>query len=387
LRGQALGRNFENKLPFSATELDRGVGTVSLEMEQQGYRENTLWRWVAGADLALQRDRRKRFVNDLGSLGAKTADQRETVTTAGGFLDLNVEPSVDLRLQAGVRVDWLEFELDDNFLEDGDDSGRRTFSHLSPGAGASLRLREGLDLFGRLGTSFEPPTTTELANPSGRGGFNQSVDPQQSTGLEAGLRWRLAGGAQGELAGFYTRVEDQLVPMPIEGQPGRFYFVNAASSRYRGLELSADQPLGDEFKSTLSFSWGDYRFDEFTDAEGNRFDDNRIPGIPRHQLFASLDYQPDEKLSTSVSARWVGNRYANNANTAKADGYAVVGVHGSYRLKLGGRPVRFYAGIDNLFNEKYDDNLRINAARERFFEPAPERSFFLGVSITGRPKR
>jgi iron complex outermembrane receptor protein len=52
---------------------------------------------------------------------------------------------------------------------------------------------------------------------------------------------------------------------------------------------------------------------------------------------------------------------------------------------LGGRPVRLYAGIDNLFNEKYDDNLRINAARERFFEPAPERSFFLGVSITGRP--
>ena len=290
-------------------------------------------------------------------------------------------------MQAGVRADWLEFELDDDFLDDGDDSGQTTFAQLSPGAGGSFRLREGLDLFGRIGTAFEPPTTTELANPSGGGGFNPSVDPQRALGLDAGLRWRLAGGGQGELAGFYTKVEDQLVPLPIEGQPGRFFFVNAASSRYRGVELSTAQPLGDACTTALSFSWGDYLFDDFTDADGNRFDDNRIPGIPRYQLFASLDYRLGEKLSTLLSARWVGKRYADNANTAKADGYAVVAIHGSYLARLVGSQVRLYGGIDNLFNEEYDDNLRINAASGRFFEPAPERSFFLGVSVTGRPRR
>jgi iron complex outermembrane receptor protein len=385
LRGQALGRDFENKLPFSATELDRGVGTVSLELEQQDDRGNAFWRWVAGVDLALQRDRRKRFLNDLGSVGVETTDQRETVKTAGVFFDLSMKPAANLTLQAGVRADWLEFELDDEFLDDGDDSGQTTFARLSPGAGGSFRLREGLDLFGRVGTAFEPPTTTELADPSGRGGFNKSVDPQRALGLEAGVRWRRAGGGQSELAGFYTRIKDQLVPMPIDGQPGRFFFVNAASSRYRGVELSTDQPLGDAFRTALSFSWGDYRFDDFTDADGNRFDDNRIPGIPRYQLFTSLDYQPAEKLSTLLSARWASRRYADNANSAKADGYVVVGIHGSYRARLAGSQVRLYGGIDNLFDEEYDDNLRINAARERYFEPAPKRSFFLGVSITGRP--
>ena len=33
-----------------------------------------------------------------------------------------------------------------------------------------------------------------------------------------------------------------------------------------------------------------------------------------------------------------------------------------------------------FLDEEYDDNLRINAASERFFEPAPERSFYVGVS-------
>ena len=380
LRGQALGRDFENKLPFSATELDREVGTVSLELEQQGDRGNAFWRWVAGVDLALQRDRRTRFLNNLGNVGAMTADQRETVKTAGGFLNLIVEPAANLTLQAGVRADWLEFELDDKFLDDGDDSGQRTFSELSPGAGASFRLREGLHLFGRVSTAFEPPTTTELADPSGRGGFNKSVDPQDTLSWETGIRWRLTKGGQGELAGFYTKVDDQLVQTPIAGQPGRFFYVNAASSRYHGVELSVDQTLGDDLKTALSFSWGDYRFDDFTDADGNRFDDNRIPGIPRYQIFASLDHQPSENLSTTLSARWTDERYADHANSAKTDSYAVVGIHSSYRLKLAGSQVRLYGGIDNLFDEEYDDNLRINAANGRFFEPAPERGFYLGVS-------
>ncbi|MDX1697293.1 MAG: TonB-dependent receptor [Thiohalobacterales bacterium] len=382
LRGQALGRDFENKLPFSATDLDRGVGTVSLEFEQQGDRGNAFWRWVAGVDLALQRDRRTRFLNDLGSVGARTADQRETVKTAGGFLNLIVEPVPDLTLQAGVRADWLEYELDDQFLDDGNDSGQRTFAELSPGGGASLRLREGLNLFGRVSTAFEPPTTTELADPSGGGGFNKSVDPQDALGLEVGVRWRLAEGGQGELAGFYTRVRDQLVQTPIEGQPGRFYYVNAASSRYRGVELSVDQPLGDDLKTALSFSWGDYRFDDFTDADGNRFDDNTIPGIPRYQIFASLDHQPSNNLGTTLSARWTGKRYVDNANSAKADSYVIVGIHCSYRLKTAGSQVSIYGGIDNLFDEEYEDNLRINAASRRFFEPAPARSVYLGISTS-----
>ena len=380
LRGQALGRDFDNKLPFSATELDRAVGTLSLELERPGEWRNALWRWVAGVDLALQRDRRTRFLNDLGSVGARTADQRETVRTAGGFLNLVVQATTNLTLQAGVRADWLEYDLDDKFLDDGDASGQRTFSELSPGAGASLRISQGLDLFGRVSTAFEPPTTTELADPSGRGGFNKSVDPQTALGLEAGVRWRLAQGGRGELAGFYTKVDDQLVPLPIAGQPGRFFFVNAASSRYQGVELSLDQPLTDDLETALSFSWGDYRFDKFTDADGNRLDDNRIPGIPSYQMFASLDHQTSDNLSTTLSARWIGRRYADNANSANAGNYIVVGIHGSYQVKPAGGQVRLYGGIDNLFDQDYDDNLRINAARGRFFEPAPERSFYVGVS-------
>ncbi|MGB2514456.1 MAG: hypothetical protein ACPIAA_06020, partial [Flavobacteriaceae bacterium] len=39
-------------------------------------------------------------------------------------------------------------------------------------------------------------------------------------------------------------------------------------------------------------------------------------------------------------------------------------------------------GVNNLFNTLYSDNIRINAFGGRFFEAAPERTFYAGLSIS-----
>ena len=40
-----------------------------------------------------------------------------------------------------------------------------------------------------------------------------------------------------------------------------------------------------------------------------------------------------------------------------------------------------YLGVNNLFNKDYSDNIRINAFGGRFYEPAPKRNFYLGISL------
>ena len=40
-----------------------------------------------------------------------------------------------------------------------------------------------------------------------------------------------------------------------------------------------------------------------------------------------------------------------------------------------------FVGINNLFDETYSDNLRINAFGGRFFEPAPDRNIYAGVTL------
>jgi iron complex outermembrane receptor protein len=40
-----------------------------------------------------------------------------------------------------------------------------------------------------------------------------------------------------------------------------------------------------------------------------------------------------------------------------------------------------FIGINNLFNHQYVSSVVINAARGRFYEPAPGRNVYLGISI------
>jgi len=40
-----------------------------------------------------------------------------------------------------------------------------------------------------------------------------------------------------------------------------------------------------------------------------------------------------------------------------------------------------FFGIQNLFNEKYNDNVRINSLGGRFFEPAPTFNVYGGLRL------
>jgi iron complex outermembrane receptor protein len=46
---------------------------------------------------------------------------------------------------------------------------------------------------------------------------------------------------------------------------------------------------------------------------------------------------------------------------------------------LGRWQVEPYLGINNLFDESYNSNIRINAFGGRFFEPAPVRNYYAGI--------
>ena len=43
--------------------------------------------------------------------------------------------------------------------------------------------------------------------------------------------------------------------------------------------------------------------------------------------------------------------------------------------------VGFYLGVNNVLNEKYNNNVRINAFGSRYFEPAPKQNLFFGVTL------
>ena len=84
-------------------------------------------------------------------------------------------------------------------------------------------------MFGSFSTSFDTPTTTELANPDGSGGFNESLVAQTALNYEVGFKLS-ADSLYYELAVFHISLDDELVPFELAAFPGRTFFANAGKS-------------------------------------------------------------------------------------------------------------------------------------------------------------
>lgn len=384
-RNYYVWRDFNNNLPFvdgGSVDLDRFFFGGGFMYSYTGSLVGKQNRLIAGVDVDRQDDDRKRFDNNFGTLGDLTFDQIEKVTSTGIYLQDELQILADLALTLGLRYDRIRFEVDDKFLSDGDDSGSRTLDELSPKAGLLYSVAPAANLYINVSTSFETPTTTELANPSGGGGFNPNLEPQRSTNYEIGAKGRFSNGLYGyDIALFTIDVKDELIPFEIQGMPEREFFENAGESTRNGLEvlLSAGPLQG--LEASLAYTYSNFTFDKFTDDNGNVYDGNKIPGNPDHLIHGEVAYHHDSGIYGIVDALYVGSFYVDNANSEKNDAYTVANLRLGYRGYSGRWEFSPFLGINNLFNERYNSNVRINAFGGRYFEPAPERNIFGGFTL------
>ena len=382
-RSYLVRRDFENRLPFTsggAVDLERlffGGGLVYRGETTLFGREHHL---VVGLDVDAQRDRRKRFDNLEGVRGGLVFDQDEDVTGWGLFAQGQIDLGGDFELTLGGRFDRVEFDVDDDFLADGDDSGDIRFDEFSPALALLWHPDPALNVYGRVSTSFETPTTTEFADPLGSGGFNPSLEPQTALAYELGVKGLLPGRLRYELVLYRIDVEDELVPFEVAAMPERRFFRNAGKSTRRGVEAAVAVEPHPGITLSLAYAYSDLRFDRF-ETPGGRFDGNRIPGAPRHQFHAEIAYRHRSGLNVVWDALYVGHVYLNDANTAKDGSSLVSTFRVAWPIHVGRWQITPFFGVNNLFDRTYNGNLRINAFGGRYFEPAPDRNLYGGVGV------
>ena len=384
-RGYGLWRDFASRLPFQAIALERMAGGGGVQIAHALSAYGTPVELLLGLDLDHQDDARERHVNDDGVIAGRIADQRERVTALGAFVQLRTRPADAVLLGAGLRADRVEVRVDDRFAADGDQSGSTRFAALSPSAGAVVSVTSHLDLYANAATASETPTTAELADAGGGGGFNTSLEPQRALSVEAGVRgWFAGGAARYELGAFHIRVEDQLVAFAIPGAPDRFAFQNAGRSRHLGVEAALEMDPAESLSLRAAWTWSVFEFRRFTDRGGAHLDGRTLPGVPRHLLALEAEWRPAPGWLLAADAQAVSMRFADNANSAHAPGYLLLNARAAYAWRLGPIALEAHAGIDNVLATRYDANVRINAAGGRYFEPAPRRGGRVGASLSVR---
>jgi iron complex outermembrane receptor protein len=389
LRNYYVRRQFNNRLPFDVNSNGQG-GSVDLARRFIGVGGSYRWdgsagersnRLIVGVDIDAQRDHRRRFANKQGVLGELTTSQDEDVTTLAVYVQDVLDLTDHASLTLGGRLDDVTYEVSDR--TGGAGSGKRSFTEFNPMAGVKWSLSEAVNLYGNVSRSFDPPATAELANPEGPTGFNRELGSQTATNYEIGLKGLVTGRLRYELALFRIDVRDEIVPYELEGS-GQSFFQNAGRSTHAGLETSVSMELAAGFLATAAYTWSDFTFDRFEGLDGERYDGNRIPGIPEHLFSLDFAWSHPGGFHAGLDLLYAGAFYADNANRVETEPYRVANLRAAYRWSSGDWVLEPFVGLNNGLNEDYFANVRLNAAFGRYYEPAPGRNAYAGLTVAHR---
>ncbi len=404
-----VDRSLLNPIPGAVIDLERRAGGLRAVHGRSLRLAGLPGSWKAGVDLEAQRDDRAEHENEgLGdpsvaparlpgsvALGALLQDQEESVGSAGAFAALALHPRPGWTLSFGGRFDRYGFEAADRLLDDGDDSGTRTLSQFSPSAGLGWQVTPRTLLYASYGSAFQTPTTVELGNrPDGGGGFNPDLDPESVSSLEVGLRGRdRTGRLTWDAALYRLVVEGMLIPFQVDDPASEaVYYRNAGRASSRGLEAALGARHG-SWRADLSYTFMNFLFDDYVvreDGEPVQLSGKQVPGLPPHRLLLDLTADLPLGIRAEVETEWVAGYYANDHNgpppgsdAGRPDyhngAYAVAGLRLVAPRTFGFGRLRAFAGIDNLMDAAYNGSITPNAFGDRFFEPAPGRTWYAGL--------
>jgi iron complex outermembrane receptor protein len=390
LRNYYTWRDFRNYLPlgthipFSAidgvVEFDRfffGGGAQYTWTAAPGGRPN---RFSIGFDIDRQEDDRQRFVNSFGNKGALTFDQMEEATAWGVYARDELALTDTVQLTLGGRFDQVDLDVADRFFANGDQSGNVDFDEFSPMAGLTWNVHGDIRLFANYSTAFETPTFTELGNPAqdlgvNLGGFND-IEAQTAEGFEVGVRGSAWDRVTFELAVYTMDVEDEVTNVVSTGN--RAFFENADTDRF-GVEAGVVVDFMEGLRLTLAYTYSDFEFDSFPSnpsAVGKS-----LPGIPEQQFYAELAWRHRSGFFLIGDVLVVDELFTNNTNTGTSDGYEVANLRAGCEFVRGRASLSPYVGINNMFDENYIGNVRLNAFGDRTYEPAPDFNAYGGLAV------
>ncbi|MCF7805032.1 MAG: TonB-dependent receptor [Candidatus Marinimicrobia bacterium] len=415
-----IHRDLYNPIPGRIIDLRRFSGGVRsvVNLEHQILNRNI--GVTAGVDASVQQDHRREYENrgiadslvgqiepsriiDQVRTGYQLLNQWESVRSLGPFVKLRIPVHQKVSLNAGGRWNYFRFQVEDNFIRDGmDDSDARTMQQFNPMLGVTVRPTGSWNMYGNFATAFQTPTTSELSNrPTGEGGFSQSLEPELIRSVEAGsrgffqrmpLRW--------DVALFHMQVRNMLIPYQSD-VPGveTVYFTNAGSAVNTGGELRVQYQPHPQWAFSASFTRQVFRFTDYLTevADGDststmQLDGNLVPGVPEATLSGVIRYSHPLGIWSSVTSRYSSSYYANNFNGPPTDGasddathlnsaYMAIDLSVGSELGIGNYAIELSGQIGNLLDERYNSSVVPNAFGDRYFEPAPGRTWRASISF------
>ncbi|MFP5392266.1 MAG: TonB-dependent receptor family protein [Gammaproteobacteria bacterium] len=332
-----------------------------------------------GIEYGRSLDQRKGYENFIGSTfgvqGQLRRDEEDTVTSVDPYLQAEWQGGPWV-LTGGLRHSHLKFGVADRFLSNANDSGSVDYRRSTPVLGALYKLTPTLNIYASAARGFETPTLNELFYSGSGAGFNFQLKPATSTHVEIGAKAYLGSDTRINAALFHVSTRDELVVDVATG--GRTSYRNASKTRREGAEVSLDSTLSAGFaaKAAATLLRATY-----AQGFGSVQAGDRLPGVPRANLFAELAWTAPPGIQAAVEAIASSRIYAEDANAEQpAPGYALFHARVQASQQLGGWRLREFVRLNNLADRQVVGSVIVGDANKRYYEAAPGRQWMAGVS-------
>jgi iron complex outermembrane recepter protein len=363
-------------------------GRTVFTLQQQW--NNTRLQWVAGAEAQRGFFNTKNFRNVAGNPDTLQTDDDINSWLYQVFIQANLKLPGNWDITAGASFN--QFHISDRRLSAPSLAvQQRTYSNeLAPRMAVSKKIIAHAWVYLSVARGFSPPAIAEVLPPSRS--ISTSLNAEKGTNYEAGIKTNWFNNSlYAEVNAFYFRLQDAIVQRQQANAAN--YYVNAGTTSQKGLETQLAYQLltgsGHSLRQAkiwAAHTFNDFRYDSFKQLAAD-YSGKKMPSVAKHTLAAGMDIAFRAGFYTNITYYYSDPIAMNDANTDIASSYNLLGGRIGYKSSFAGIGLNIFGGADNVFDQAYSLGNDINAAGGRYYNAAPGRNYYAGISLQWNKKK
>jgi len=345
------------------------------------------WKWDIGVEW--QQTKSTTSINDNNSGIKGKLLSADDLNASQSFIFSEASALINTRfeIEAALSMNNYQFNYMNRFPNDEKKFTTKKMNvRLMPRIGFSFQIIDNLVWRASISKGYSPPSLAEL-RPSDNILYGD-LQPEYGWNYETGLRFRSSDQrSDADVVVFKFDLKDAIVRQTNDN--GTEYFVNAGGTNQLGLEFQFFRELvkyrnkglirGLEFRN--SFTYYDFTFADYSNNL-NSFSGNKLTGVPKFVNVSSLSLFLPKLFNLFLSYNYTDKTPLNDSNSVYSSSFHLLGskLSWEYRYK-NSYVISMFASVENILNISYSLGNDLNAGGNRYYNPAPTRTYYYGIQI------
>jgi iron complex outermembrane receptor protein len=366
-------RNYERKT-------EQGLGARSLLKYQRHKFTGTF-----GAEYQYGFTNTSTFGNKAGSIDTLQIHDEIDSRQFNVFLQSDFNLVKDFILQAGISYNNFHYGFTRlNQLPSVKQSSDFT-PQFVPRVSLLKKIKDKVSVYFSLSKGYSPPSIDEVH--AGDGNFNRGLNAETAMNYEIGFKGDiLKNKLVADISYYLFGLKNTIVSR--RDASGGDYFVNAGKTKQRGLEASLRYTAlnSKDFFIRQLVIWSNYTniHARFVDYEQGslKLDGNRLTGTAPNIFVIGTDLLTAQGLYANLTYSYTDKIPLDDANNFYSSAYNLFFGKVGYKLNLGrSLQTDLFISYNKSLNEPYSLGNDLNAAGNRFYNPAAPQNFSAGIKL------